>query len=137
MWKFINAVIIVLAILFGVVQSITFGHLMDVPWDLVDFMSALFVFFTMVIVGNYVHKRWFTSIKWNTPTFSSNLLSNKNPLNIPFSLGGLFICIGIGLGGTDIYLSREVSSASVMFICMGFGVFTAGLVSVKVFSDSP
>ncbi|MDO6635460.1 hypothetical protein Q4540_03470 [Pseudoalteromonas carrageenovora] len=137
MWKFINSVIILLTILFGVVESILFGHVMDIPWSSKDFISAPFVFFVMVLIGNYIHKRWFTSVEWKTPSFNMNLLSNKNPLNIPFSLGGLFICLGFGVGITDLYLGRAVSAVSIMPICIGFGVFTAGIVSVKFFSDSP
>jgi len=44
MWKFINSVIILLTILFGVIQSIMFGHLMDIPCDLLDFVLVPFVF---------------------------------------------------------------------------------------------
>jgi hypothetical protein len=137
MWKFINSVIILLTILFGVVESVLFGHVMDISWGLKDYISAPLVFFAMVLIGNYIHKRWFTSVNWYTPSFNINLLSNKNPLNIPFSLGGLFICLGVGVGITDLYMGRTVSAVSIMPICMGFGVFCAGLVSVKLFSDSP
>jgi hypothetical protein len=137
MWKFVNSVIILLTILFGAIESFLFGEFMDIPWDLWDFISAPFVFFIMVLIGNYIHKKLFTSVSWQTPSFNVNLLSNKNPLNAPFSLGGLFIALGIGVAVTDVYLGRAVSPVSIMPICIGVGVFCAGLASVKLFSDSP
>jgi hypothetical protein len=137
MWKFINSLIILLTFLFGVLQSITFGHLMNTPWIFWDFVSAPFVFFAMFMTSAYIHKKWFSSTEWIVPSFNTNLFSSKNPLNIAFSLGSLFIALGSGVGGYDLYLGRTISDVSIMPICVGVGVFCAGLVSVKIFTDSP
>jgi len=136
MWKFINSLIILLTISFGVVQSMTFGHLMDTPWEFWDFVYAPFVFFAMFLLSTYINKKWFSSTVWAVPSFNTNLLSTKNPLNIGFSLGGLFIALGVGVGSYDLFVGREINDISIMPISMGFGVFCSGFVSVKLFSES-
>lgn len=136
MWKFINSVIIVFAVFFGVSQSIFLGHLVDIPWTALDFISAPFIFGAMVLVGHYIYKRILSNKEWKTPSFNTNLFSQKNPLNMPFSLSCVFFPVGLGFGGADFYLGREINEISIMFVSISVGVFCAGLISIKLFSES-
>lgn len=135
MWKFINSIILIIAVLFGIVQSYVFGNLMYLPWQIGHFVAAPFIFFAMVVAPNYIRKHWFNASHWATPSFNSNLFKDGNPLNMPFCVGGMFMALGIGIGAADLFLGRSLTSVSIMIECASFGLLLAGYFSVKLFSD--
>ncbi len=135
MWKYLNILLLIFSFLLGAVEAFLFSGKMNFSWELQDFILAPFVFGLMVIASTYAYKRFSKQSKWYVPTLNMNLFVKDNPLKVPFLLGGIFIALGLGISTINAYRGTGASSISVMSVSSGLGLFIAGLISVRLFSN--